>query len=120
MRLYRMSFVTGLAIGFVAGARAGREKYEQMVKFARQTADNPSVQQAAGAIQAQATDLLSTATKKMQDRAPQLAHMLEDHIPGMRHKNGHDGSATGQETAQARPYASATEGTKSGPQPGTQ
>jgi hypothetical protein len=120
MRLYRMSFVTGLAVGFVAGTRAGREKYEQMVKFARQTADNPSVQQAAGAIQAQATDLLNTATKKMQDRAPQLAHMLEDHIPGMRHKNGHDGSSSeGQEKPEARPYVSATESSKARPAPGT-
>ncbi len=94
MRLYRMSFVTGLAIGFVAGTRAGREKYEQMVKLARQTADNPQVQQAAGAIQAQATGLLSTATKTVHDHAPQLAHMLEEHIPGLRHGNGHKAPST--------------------------
>lgn len=107
MRLYRMSFVTGLAVGFVAGARAGREKYEQMVKVARQTADHPQVQQAAGAIQAQATGLLSTATQTLHDKAPQLAHMLEEHIPALRHGNGHDGSSasSGPTTTADRPYA---------------
>jgi hypothetical protein len=107
MRFYRISFVTGLAVGFVAGARAGREKYDQMVKVARQTADNPQVQQAAGAIQAQATGLLSTATQQLHDRAPQLAHMLEDHIPVLRHRNGHDGSSvsSGPDAAAGRPYA---------------
>jgi hypothetical protein len=117
MRLYRMSFVTGLAVGFVAGARAGREKYEQMVKVARQTADHPQVQQAAGAIQAQATGLLNTATEKIHDKAPQLAHMLEEHIPGLRHGNGHDGHAAsgGPNAAAGRPYATSASPGNQGP-----
>jgi hypothetical protein len=121
MRIYRMSFVAGLAIGFVAGTRAGREKYEQMVKLARQTADNPSVQQAAGAMQAQATELLSAATKAMHDKAPQLAHVLEDHIPALRHKNGHDGSSSysGSESGTDRPFATTSDSSAGSARPGS-
>ena len=31
---YRVTFLAGLAVGFVVGTRAGRERYEQMVKLA--------------------------------------------------------------------------------------
>jgi hypothetical protein len=46
---YRIAFFAGLAAGFVIGARAGRERYEQLKKLARKAADSPAVQQAAGA-----------------------------------------------------------------------
>ncbi len=103
MHLYRVSFVTGLAIGFVAGTRAGRERYDQMVKFARTTAENPTVQQAAGAIQAQAAGIFGSAAKKvgggLHDHVPHLAHSaahsVGDRIPGMKHRNGH-GSGHGK------------------------
>jgi hypothetical protein len=97
MHLYRSTFVAGLAIGFVAGTRAGRERYDQMVKFARATAENPAVQQATAAIQAQATEIVNSAAKKvgdgLQEHVPHLAHSaahtVGDHIPGMKHRNGH-------------------------------
>ncbi len=106
MHLYRVTFVAGLAIGFVAGARAGRERYDQMVRFARTTAENPAVQQAAAAIQAQATDVLSSAAKKvgdgLQEYVPHLAHSaahtVGDHIPGLKHRNSH-GNGYGQPTS---------------------
>jgi len=114
MRLYRITFATGFAAGFVAGTRAGRERYEQMVKFARATAENPAVQQAAGAIQAHASALLTNAAHKvsggLHDRVPQMAqtakHMVEDHFPGMKHRNGHRNAAAngGTEAGNARPF----------------
>ena len=118
MHLYRVSFVAGLAVGFVAGARAGRERYDQMVKFARTTAENPAVQQAAAAIQAQATELFSSAAKKvggeLHDHVPHLAHSaahsVGDHIPGMKHRNGdrngpsRSASDGGPEAGQSNPF----------------
>ncbi|UQX01060.1 YtxH domain-containing protein [Streptomyces sp. RerS4] len=44
---YKVAFVVGLAIGYVLGTRAGRERYEQMKKSARQVAQNPAVRNAA-------------------------------------------------------------------------
>jgi hypothetical protein len=65
MHRYRIAFISGLAAGFVLGTRAGRERYEQLKKLARRTADSPAVQQAAGALQAQAADLLKSARQKV-------------------------------------------------------
>ena len=40
---YRLTFVTGLAVGYVLGTRAGRERYEQLRSGARRIAGNPAV-----------------------------------------------------------------------------
>ncbi|MER6009636.1 YtxH domain-containing protein [Streptomyces bluensis] len=44
---YRLTFVAGLALGYVLGTRAGRERYEQLKKSARQVAENPAVRNTA-------------------------------------------------------------------------
>ena len=41
----RITFLAGLAVGYVVGARAGRERYEQMVKLSRKVIEHPAVQQ---------------------------------------------------------------------------
>jgi hypothetical protein len=53
----KLWFIGGLAAGFVLGARAGREKYEELVLNARKVWDHPTVQEAAGVAQAQANRL---------------------------------------------------------------
>ena len=42
------AFVLGLAAGYVLGARAGRERYEQILRTYRKLIDHPLVQGAAG------------------------------------------------------------------------
>jgi hypothetical protein len=96
MRLYRITFLSGLAAGFILGARAGRERYEQMKRVGRRVADSPAAQQAAGAVQAQAAGLARAAKQKVtdefHDRMPKLAGTARDkvgeHVPGLRHRNG--------------------------------
>ncbi|MCX4700966.1 YtxH domain-containing protein [Streptomyces sp. NBC_01352] len=44
---YRLTFVVGLALGYVLGTKAGRERYEQLKKSARQVAQNPAVRNTA-------------------------------------------------------------------------
>ncbi|KOX30826.1 MULTISPECIES: YtxH domain-containing protein [unclassified Streptomyces] len=44
---YKMTFVVGLALGYVIGTRAGRERYEQLKKSAKEFSDNPAVRNAA-------------------------------------------------------------------------
>jgi hypothetical protein len=44
---YRLTFIAGLALGYVLGTRAGRERYEQLKKSARQFAQNPAVRNSA-------------------------------------------------------------------------
>lgn len=43
-----MAFVLGAAVGYVLGARAGRERYEQIARTYHRVAEHPTVQSAAG------------------------------------------------------------------------
>jgi hypothetical protein len=43
-----MAFILGAATGYVLGAQAGRERYEQIVRMYNQIAGHPAVQGAAG------------------------------------------------------------------------
>jgi hypothetical protein len=58
-------FLGGLAAGFVLGARAGREKYEELVVQAKKVMDHPTVQEATGVAQAQASRLYSEGKDKL-------------------------------------------------------
>ena len=69
----RITFLAGFAVGFVAGARAGRERYEQMVKLGRKAVENPTVQQATRAAGSKATELSKAAGQKAAERMPKLA-----------------------------------------------
>lgn len=50
-----LTFAAGLAAGYVLGARAGRERYEQLVKSARRFTEHPALAQT----QSTVTDLVS-------------------------------------------------------------
>lgn len=43
-----MGFLLGAAVGYVFGAKAGRGRYDQLVRTYRRLSDNPAVQGAAG------------------------------------------------------------------------
>jgi hypothetical protein len=61
----KLWFIGGLAAGFVLGARAGREKYEEIVSTARKVKEHPTVQEARGVVQEQANRLLSEGKDKL-------------------------------------------------------
>jgi hypothetical protein len=46
------TFLLGAAVGYVLGAKAGRGRYEQIVRTYRKVADHPAVQGAAGIVRA--------------------------------------------------------------------
>lgn len=77
---YRIIFVAGVVVGFVLGARAGRERYEQIKRLVRKAADNPSVQQAAAAAQAQATGFARTARERVSEQVPKIAGSARSHF----------------------------------------
>jgi hypothetical protein len=118
MRLYRISFVAGFAAGFVAGTRAGREKYDQIVKMAKAAADSPTVQQAKGSIQAQASTAAQKVGSQLHDKLPPIAHSaahtVADRIHGMRHSK----TSTSDERAASNGYPFATTGNSQGKQGG--
>ncbi|CCH28852.1 hypothetical protein ABZ816_28015 [Actinosynnema sp. NPDC047251] len=46
----------GAAVGYVLGARAGRQRYDQIVRAYRVIADHPAVQGAAGIVRAKVSE----------------------------------------------------------------
>ena len=61
----KLSFLVGFGAGYVLGARAGRERYEQIQRAYHAIRENPTVQETAGVVQAQASGLVSTAKDRL-------------------------------------------------------
>ena len=82
---YKLTFAVGLAVGFVLGARAGRERYDQIVRAAQSFVENPSVQETAGLVTAKATDLVGQTrrkvTNKVADKLPFGSHSSDPYTP---------------------------------------
>ncbi|MBG0829009.1 YtxH domain-containing protein [Planomonospora sp. ID67723] len=85
----------GLAVGYVLGSRAGRERYEQIKRMTQRVTDNPSVQEAAGLVGAQVSRVTTMAKEQ-----------VANHLPGKHGNEPHDGSGTGwpDEVKTASPY----------------
>lgn len=67
----KLTFAAGFVLGYAAGARAGRARYEQIVSLLRSAAEQPAVQGAAGVLQAQAAELVENAGRALRDRFAQ-------------------------------------------------
>ncbi|MFE5400763.1 YtxH domain-containing protein [Streptomyces sp. NPDC056580] len=71
---YRLTFIAGVALGYVLGTRAGRERYEQLKKTARRFAENPAVRNTAETAAQQgrqyAGKAFHTVSDKVGDRVP--------------------------------------------------
>ena len=106
---YRATFIAGFAVGFIVGARAGRERYEQIVKTGRKVAENPTVQKATRAAGAKAAELTKVARDKAAERMPKVTETAKssaikvrgqfDRLPG-RH-SAQTGTDTGAESEAA-------------------
>jgi hypothetical protein len=70
---HKAIFIAGVAVGFVAGARAGRGAYDKMMGYGQQVASHPKVQQVTSTAQAKATELAKTAAAKAPDYAKSAA-----------------------------------------------
>lgn len=66
----RMVFISGLAVGYLLGARAGRARYEAIMRGLRAVADRPEVQGTAGLLQAQAGHVARSALEHIRHGHP--------------------------------------------------
>lgn len=53
-----LKFLLGAAVGYVLGARAGHERYEQLHRTYQRVADHPAVQGAAGVVRARMEEVV--------------------------------------------------------------
>ncbi|GAA1294346.1 hypothetical protein GCM10009609_74520 [Pseudonocardia aurantiaca] len=54
-----LKFLLGAAVGYVLGAKAGRERYEQLYRTYQRVADHPAVQGAAGVVRARVEETMN-------------------------------------------------------------
>ncbi|TKJ16784.1 hypothetical protein [Blastococcus sp. CCUG 61487] len=66
----KLSFLAGFGAGYVLGARAGHERYEQIRRAWDRAKDDPRLQSLAGMAQARADDALSSIRDRMGSDAP--------------------------------------------------
>jgi hypothetical protein len=97
---YKGMFAAGLVVGFIAGARAGRERYDQIMGMGRKVASHPAVQKTTQAATAKATDLTKTATAK----APGLAKTASAQVSAQMPKIGAAASAARQQAVSHIPF----------------
>jgi len=77
MGYHRAAFAAGVAVGFIVGSRAGRERYDQIVKYTRKAYQSPAVQKATQVTQAKARDLSKLAAA----RATELSKSAAQQAP---------------------------------------
>ena len=64
----KLMFLGGLAAGFVLGSRAGRQAYDELLRTAQKVKESPTVQEAAGVVQAQATKVYEQSKATVTDK----------------------------------------------------
>ena len=73
---YKATFVIGIATGYVLGAHAGRQRYEQLKRMGRALSSNPAVKTTTDRVQAQAAQLGAQARRVVQEKAGSMGHDL--------------------------------------------
>jgi hypothetical protein len=87
---YKLTFVVGFGAGYTLGAKAGRERYEQISRTFRGLAESPTVQTAAGMLQAQAGKVVGNAKNTVLDKLPLVGAQKDPYGPGpVPAMNGH-------------------------------
>ncbi len=66
----KLMFLGVGAAGYVLGAKAGRERYEQIAEQARKLRNNPTVQEKMGQAKTAAKDAAGTAVDKAREHSP--------------------------------------------------
>lgn len=82
-------FAAGVGVGYILGARAGRERYEQLRDTAQRFADRPAIHEAVGLARAKADELIAmcrdvatnSAAEPVSSAAPHAAARPADTRP---------------------------------------
>jgi hypothetical protein len=71
------AFILGAAIGYVLGAKAGRGRYDQIMRTYRKIADHPAVQGAAGVARAKVGEKTGLGNRHKATQAQQSNGLRE-------------------------------------------
>ena len=88
---YKLTFIAGAAFGFVIGARAGRERYDQMLKAGQAFLQNPAVRNAAETAAQQSRTVAGKAADTVTTKVgPKLPGPLAEKVRAMHNGSGPD------------------------------
>lgn len=76
----KLTLLTGFAAGYVLGARAGRERYEQIKAGATRFAQNPQVRAAATKAQDTVAEQAATAADAAKEKVSDVASTAADKV----------------------------------------
>jgi hypothetical protein len=76
----KMSLLVAAGAGYVLGARAGRQRYEQIAATARKVADNPNVQRVTQRAQDAAAQQAAAAAEVAKDKVSSAASSAADKV----------------------------------------
>jgi hypothetical protein len=71
-----IGFLLGAATGYVLGAKAGRERYEQIVRTYHRIADHPAVQSAADTAKEKVADAVRTGVKSIRGHSDESSETV--------------------------------------------
>ncbi|WP_405662204.1 YtxH domain-containing protein [Streptomyces sp. NBC_01166] len=90
---YRLTFIAGVALGYVLGTRAGRERYEQLKKAAQTLAENPAVRNAAESAAHGGRDFAGKAYHSVSEKVGEKVPVsVSERVRSLRERNGHGAS----------------------------
>ena len=105
----KLGMVVGAAVGYVLGAKAGRERYDQITASARQLLDKPQVKRVVDS----APGDLGARLEQVANKAADKVHEAGDKVAAT--GSGTTGATTGATTTTTTTPSSATTTTPSAP-----
>ncbi len=85
----KLVFTAGMAVGYVLGARAGRDSYEQIKTKAQELWGNPTVQ-----------DTVSSTADTIKSKAPEVQDAVTDTLKNIGSNDSDDTKGSQQKTSQ--------------------
>jgi hypothetical protein len=98
----KLGMVVGAAVGYVLGAKAGRERYDQITASARQLLDNPQVKRVVDS----APGDLGSRLEQVANKAADKVHEAGDKVAAS--GSGTTGATSGATTTTTTPSSAAT------------
>jgi len=78
----KLQLLAAAGVGYVLGARAGRQRYDQIAATAKKVADNPKVQRVANRAQDAAAQQAAAAAEVAKDKVTSAASSAADKVRG--------------------------------------
>ncbi|MGP3970787.1 hypothetical protein [Streptomyces sp. 6N223] len=93
--MHKLNFIAGLAIGYVLGARAGRERYEQLKEAAQRLSEKPAVRNTVDSAAQSGWQAASRAAGAVADRAgDRLPGPVAEKLRSVQDRQGKNGAGS--------------------------